>query len=293
MLPTEVSKHDGTETAAVAALAEQATAVVIVKDEATGRSWLTYPDGQGSRGHTEITPAQTANPGRLKAGVALAEPSSLVEYSKRFTTATGIVVGDVKTGIIVAALDYHTPSVNSDGEVMDGGPKATHNEHRATLTLQPSTEWEIWTGASGKMMSQIEFARFIEENSPDVIRPSGADLLEIARDFHAVRSADFRQIVRTDSDNERLEFSDSTVAGKTTGGQMVEVPTMFVIKIPVYFGEPAVELIARFRWRQEGTALLLGVKLDRLENVRQAEFRRIMTDVAERTGFPAYFGKLG
>lgn len=287
-LATDATDHNGTEAKAIAALAAQAGGVRIITDSASGRSWLDRPSGDGQRAVTEITEPGKVNPGRLSQAVTITEPASLAAYSNRFTTATGVLFGNVSTGVIAALLDYHTPSADGDGVVTD--PAATHNEHRATLTLQPSVEWQIWTAASGKMMPQIEFARFIEENAPDIVSPTGADLLEIARDFHAVRSADFRQIVRTDSDNERLEFSDSTTAGATAGGRMVEVPTTFIIEIPVYFGEPPVKMVARFRWKQEGTALLLGVKLDRLENVRQAEFRRILTDMAEQTGFPAYFG---
>lgn len=291
MLPTDASAHDGTEAKAIAALAAQATGVTIVRDDQSGRSWLTYPDADGGRNFEEITKPGDVTPGRLSQRVAITEPASLAAYANRFTTSTGVLFGSVATGVIIAALDYHTPTADSDGVVTEGGPAATHNEHGAKLTLQPSEEWKIWTGQSGKMVPQLEFARFIEENSPDIVEPSGADLLEIARDFHAVRNADFRQIVRTDSDNERLEFSDATTAGATQGGRMVEVPTTFVIEIPVYFGEPKVRLIARFRWAQEGTGLKLGVKLDRLENVRQADFRRILEELATKTGFPAFFGE--
>lgn len=291
-LATESSCHDGTEAQAIAAIAAQAIGVQIVRDDVSGRSWLSAPDADGGVAFQEITEPGDVNPGRLSQGVTLTEPASLAAYANRFTTATGALFGSVATGVIVAALDYHNPTADSDGVTTADGPKATHNEHRATLTLQPSEEWKTWTGQNGKMVSQLEFARFIEENSPDIVTPTGADLLEIARDFHAVRAAEFRQIVRTDSDNERLEFSDGTVAGASSGGKMVDVPTTFTIAIPVYFGEPKVTLVARFRWAQEQTGLKLGLKLDRLENVRQAEFRRIMNDLADKTGFPAFFGEL-
>lgn len=290
-LATEESGRDGTETQAVAALAAQAAAGHVISDTASGRSWLVTADGPGALKTLEITDPKTVRPGRLAQKVTLDTPDSLAGYAQRFTTDTGVLFGDVHQGVIVATLDYHTPAVSTDGVVTDGGPAATHNEHRATLSLQPSEEWKIWTAASGKMVSQLEFARFLEENRPDIVRPTGGELLEIARDFHAVRNADFRQIVRTDSDNERLEFIDETKAGTTSGGKMVDVPTEFTISIPVYMGEPAVELVARFRWAQEGTGLKLGVKLDRLEHVRQAEFKRILTDMGERTGFPAYMGR--
>lgn len=285
-LVTDASSSDGTETAAVAALAAQAIGVQTI--EHGGRTWLAEPIAGGGVTYEEITDPKDIKPGRLAAGVTLAEPTSLAEYAKRFTTATGVLFGDVAAGVIKALLDYHKPSNDADGVVTEG--EATHNEHRATLKLRHSPEWDVWTAASGSMISQLDFAQFIEDNSPDIVSPTGADLLEIAQDFHAVRRADFRQIVRTDSDNERLEFTDETTPGATAGGRTVEVPTVFRISIPVYFGEPPVTLEARFRWAQAGTQLKLGMKLARLENVKQAEFRRILTDLSERTGFPAYFG---
>jgi uncharacterized protein YfdQ (DUF2303 family) len=215
--------------------------------------------------------------------VTLQSKDSLVDYVNRFKLSSSILFADITNSSMKAAIDYHGAS---DGY----GPGLTnYAAHFATMTLPFSEEWQTWTGISTKLMPQLEFARFIEENAADVAAPPGAELLDAVRDLQARRKVNFIKAVRTSSDNENFEYSDETEA-KTKGG--IEVPSRFLLKLPVYFGEPTTELFAFLRWRLDEGALALGVKLHRAEHVRQAVFKQIVIDIAERTGCPAVYGRL-
>jgi hypothetical protein len=71
----------------------------------------------------------------------------------------------------------------------------------------------------------------------------------------------------------------------------IELPTKFVLGLPVYFGDVEREIHAFLRWRMDEGSLTLGIQLHRLEHVRQAVFKGIVQDVADRTSCPAVFGK--
>lgn len=242
------------------------------------RQFLVRPQGVELKEVTDPHGLIPADPIRIATTVTVQTVDSLVDYSQRFLTATSLILADIEKNRIRTALDYHGPG------------KPQHLQHTAILDLPYSLEWKTWTAASGKMLTQLDFARFIEENAPDIEAPAGADLLEIVRDLQALRRVDFRKVVRTATDCESIEYSDTTDARTKNGA--VEVPTKFMLKIPVYFGGDAVTVFAHLRWALDDTTLRLGVSLNRAEAVRQAVFRDIVQDVAHRTELLAVYGRV-
>lgn len=244
---------------------------------ADGRQFLVLPDGFSS---TDITPAnglQTMRPDTTRQQVTLQSLDSLGEYGRKFRTDTTTLFGDIESNTIVAAIDYHGPS------------EAALIAHVASLKLPFSVEWSVWTAIDGKLMDQLEFARFIEENAADILAPSGADLLEVVQDMQHVTRANFKGAVRTASDNVNFDYTEETDVGTRSGG--VEVPKRFLLHIPVYFGDSKVELFANLRHRVQDGKLLLGVALHRKEHVRQAVFQQHLLTAADRINCLAVFGK--
>lgn len=266
-----------TEAEVISDLARKALAAQSVK-LADGREFLIFPEGATIREVSDEHSLQVTAPRYIKQAVTLQTQDSLVEYVNRFKLADTVLFADIGANTIVAQVDYHAPG------------KATNVAHRATLTLPFSEEWRLWGEISGKLKPQLEFARFLEENAADVRAPSAAELLEACRDLQAHRKVNFTKAVRTNSDNENFEFTDETTA-KTKGG--LEIPTKFVLGLPVYFGEPDTEVHAFLRWKLDPSegGLSLGIQLHRIEHVRQAVFKLIVQGVSERTGCPAVFGK--
>lgn len=279
------------EAQVIADLAREATVPTIVKDPDSHRRWLASGQGGGIY-LTELSDPHEATPGRVVASLRLSDADSLVQYCNRFGSDRGVFFATHHTHTIAAELDFYGESVSRSVEGQPTPdrhpPVPAFREHHAILTLELSEEWQIWNGVDGRMMDQLEFARFLEENSIDVAEPSGADLIEICRDFHAVRAQNFRSIVRTQSGVEKIEYSDEN---KPAGS--VEIPASFTLKIPVYFGEPAIEITAALRWKNTGDSLALGIKLIRKENHRQAEFKRIAQAVSGEAGYPLFMGSAG
>ena len=63
------------------------------------------------------------------------------------------------------------------------------------------------------------------------------------------------------------------------------------LNIPVYFGEQPVHMIAFLRRRVEGGSLKLGIKLQRPEQARQDEFKRIVGEIEQGVMLPTLYGK--
>lgn len=266
-----------TEAQVVADLAVKAAGVPITVKTDRGRTFLLRPDNMVSSDVSEPNSVAPILPDHIRQGVVLQTVESLVDYVNIYKGENTVLFADIAASSIAAIVDYHGPETPA------------FVEHKATLALPLSEEWRLWNGISGKLIGQLEFARFIEENGSDIEAPSGADVLEAMRDLQAKRKVNFTKAVRTSSDNENFEFTDETEM-KTRGG--VEVPNRFLLNIPVYFGEASIHIYAFLRWKLDDGVLQLGVTLNQPERIRQAVFKQIVIEAAARTERKAMFGKL-
>jgi hypothetical protein len=135
-----------------------------------------------------------------------------------------------------------------------GSAKHGSVEHRAVLCLAHSHEWETWNVISGGMYDQKAFARIIDANSDDIASPAAATLLETARTV------------------------DGTV-----------LPAFFTLRIPVFTGEPKVNVKAMTKDSQDGN---LGLELARTRCIIETEFSRIAHEIASATSVPVILGSL-
>lgn len=292
-----------TEAEAVSNLALAAQGVVPIEAfEVGGADYVAYKDRNGGvtidrmpklDDHGLLVDA----PVRIAQGVLLETADSLVAYVRDFKVDGTRLFAEIAANTIVAIIDYHegrTSGVNDLGaeHSVDADDKgvAAFTDHRATLKLPFSEQWGIWTGSDGKLMDQLDFARFIHENQQDVEDPSGADLLEVVRDLRGSRTKRFTGDLNLNASGTSFEYEDRAgVSAKDS----VTIPDAFRLFIPVYFGGPPVHVFAQLRHDvNDGGQLKLGFKLLRAESVRQATFQAVVDDAAERAGVPAVYGKV-
>lgn len=262
----------------IADLARKASVVQQVTGS-DGRMYLIVPDGYAAKDVTDPHGLYPRKPSYIKQRVEVQTLDSLVEYVNAFKTADTKLFADMMGNSITAVIDYH----HNDG-------KAENAAHIVTMALPYSEEWKLWTAIDDKLQGQLEFARFLEENHPDIAQPNAAELIEAARDLRAARNIKFTKVVRTDSDNESFSIDDQTTLGSNKSGESVELPRQFTLRIPVYFGEEAIDMTAFLRWKVDD-GMKLGIKMWRPEHVRQAMFKQIVTGAAERTALVAVYGK--
>lgn len=267
-----------TEADTVAALARDAMKVPTILTSLDGRSWTFNPNNGALVEVSSEYGLKVNAPPRITSSVNLIDVDSFTAYVKLYKAPSALIFADLVGGTFSAALDYHkAPDV------------ATHNAHSAKLTLRPSEEWARWSGIDGKMLGQMEFAQFLEENAGDIVEPDGAEVFEIARDLSAKRNVNWSKAVRLDNGDEAFEFTEETSVTRAGKG-VIEMPRSIKLKLPLWFNDKPTEVTAFLRWHLRDGTLTLGIKMFRREFIRQASIKLIGTQIVEATGAPVLYG---
>lgn len=227
------------------------------------------------------------DPGRLhpfpKQRVTVDDRASLSAYANRFSDSRSIIIADYDKLTVAAHLDWHRH--NQDMAPSGTGP----NEHSVTLKLRPSEEFSRWDAfVKAGFTDQETFARFLEENADDVYSPDPAELIEISRDFEATSGQTYKTSVRLDNGNRKILFEEDNRAVND-----VIIPQKITLRIPFYNGEDPSDIVAKFRWRPAGGAVLFALEWHRVEYHRRAHFTQIAYAAAEETGLPVFIGRQG
>ena len=179
------------------------------------------------------------HPLRIEENVSLQDADSFIAYVNSFKIGASRIFFDVEDEEFTAILDYHDAA------------QPSWCGHVATFKPRRSEEFKAWMDANRKQMTQIEFARFLEENLPDIVEPNSAELLQVALNFEAKKTVEFSSGARLN--NGQIQFQYDEIVRGTTQKGTLEVPETFVLGIPIHVNGPAYRMQVRLRWRlQEG-----------------------------------------
>lgn len=135
----------------------------------------------------------------------------------------------------------------------------------AEILFRFTPQWLRWKAIDGKLLPQAAFAEFIEDNLSDIAAPPGADMLEIAQYLTATRTVDFKSAVRIASG--AIQFSNVESIDASVKAQAMPIPEAITLGIAPICGLPPFRVVARFRYRIQDGKLMLGIKLQRIEDV--------------------------
>lgn len=170
------------------------------------------------------------------------------------------------------------------------GELAGHRDHRARLVLEKTPAWIAWTGYDGQLLAQDVFAQFIEDRLPEVVEPSGAEMLEIATSIQALTNVDFKSAVVLNSSTRQFKYEETTVAKAGQTGEL-EIPATFTVALQPFEASAAYRIQARFRYRVQNGNLLIGYRLERPEDVIREAFTDVVTAVSEAIGQQVLLGE--
>lgn len=168
-----------------------------------------------------------------------------------------------------------------------GGPG--WRDYRATYSCPISAEWATWTKASGRRMSQEEFATFIEDNARDIVTPSAADMLEISRTLQAKKSVNFSSGIRLDNGEHQLKYEEQIEGSAGRQGDL-RIPETFVIGLPFTQGGPGYQLKARLRYRIDKSDLQMWFDLDAPHKIVEDAVAELFSFVEQGTGIKVFNG---
>lgn len=209
----------------------------------------------------------TLPPDRKTGAYTVTDVPSFVSYFQKHGEDHSEVWANVNTGTVRAVINAHSDD-------------AGHQDHTGTLQLATTDDWKEWTASDGKLMSQMEFAEFIEDHLPNFETPSAADMLELAQTFQATTKVDFASSQRVKSGETQLTYQEQQSATAGKKGSLA-IPDTFTLGLVPFEGGPAYKVSARFRYRIQGSTLALGYRLTRPKDVRKAAFTEVVANVAD------------
>lgn len=218
-------------------------------------------------------------PRRVVGSTLLVDGESFATYYKKHQTrGASTMYANVKTQQIIAVL-------NDAADAESPGWR----DHRLTLALAKTPEWQRWAAIDGHLLDQARFAEHIEDSTPDIVDPDAATMLEIAQSFHAHTSVTFESQKRLRDGQTQLQYREDTVATAGTTGQ-IEVPSVIQLSLAPFEVGEVYGLVARLRFRVNNGKLTIGVKLDRPDDVIRQAFSDVVNEVQQRTGDDVLYG---
>lgn len=263
------------ENAVVAELARKASAIEApVRHEDDGMPFLVLPT------NVEVKQVEylLAQPVRIRQKVRLLDARSFIAYVSAFKDAQTRIFATPDHLRVVAVFDYHAGA---------DGPQ--WGEHRAILTLRHDPAFTKWKAKHNAKMDQVAFAEFLEDSIPDVVKPAGAVLFEIASNLEVKRNASFLSEVRLSNGARQFQYQEEQKENSPKG--TLTVPETFVLGLRVFEGDTdKYQIEARFRYRLTDQKLSMWFSLVRIEDVIRDAFAHVLKDVEEGTTIKPFLG---
>lgn len=197
-------------------------------------------------------------PARIKARVALTSPKAFIEYVLRFGHESALVFVDKRT--FEARLDYHGRHVNVD--------MPSWGTHIATYAPKYSHPWTKWAAANGKLMTQVEFALFLESRLNEIKHPMPATLLTAVTNFKEAQECTLQSAQDLSTGEVEFKFVKANVTKSAV------FPREMKVVLPVYENHDPVtlELHVRRRVANDGVLTLWVQFKNDVEDIVQAYF---------------------
>lgn len=207
---------------------------------------------------------------------------SFIAYVNRHGDGQTEIWADQTRSRVVGVIDAH-------GGVDDEIDRFGHEKHRVTLALEHTPSWSAWVGAQG-LKRQVDFAEHVEEYAENVVKPSSAELLEIAQTLQGARKAEFTSGQRLSNGEVQFRYVED-VQGKAGKNGDLTIPEEFELGLAPYMGGSAYKVIAKLRWRLESGNVLIGYKLIGLDRILEDAFMEMVGDITEGVEFPVLNGR--
>lgn len=217
-------------------------------------------------------------PTRIKEKVTLQTLDAFIEYVKAFKDDITVIFADEQNPSFTAYIDYHAAA------------EPSWVSHVAHYPCPLTPAWQIWKASNKKAMSQADFAQFIEDNLPDIIRPASADMVAVSRSLEARKNVDFSSSIRLDNGEVQFKYSEN-IQGSVQQGA-IQIPERFTLGIAIFQGDKRYEVDARFRYRiGEGGKLALSYDLFRPDDVVTTAAQLLRKTIVDQLKVPVYVGK--
>lgn len=259
---------------------------------------LERPDVEGSvevRSIKELLDEWRTAPERRKGSAKVNTLTAFIDLVNRHKDTDSVVFGDLtdKAPSIMAVIDYHTIAHD---------PR--FGQHRVHYAFPLSKEWLAWLAMDGKVMSQGEWAAFVEERIADLASPLDAEaseyerlfqtkiavpseLIQLSRGMQISVAATVKDVRTLQSGEVEISYAEVHNDGS---GQKLIVPGLFIIQIPMFVDGDRVRIISRLRYRRQDSKIVWFYQMYRADLVMRARLVEDVELVMTATALPFYEG---
>ncbi|WP_310962108.1 DUF2303 family protein [Nocardioides terrisoli] len=225
------------------------------------------------------------HPQRKRGSFTVHNAESFCDYLAKHGVSATEVWADTIGNKIVGVINAH------------GGTKAGNEvpaaagwaDHRVTYAVQHTPAWKAWVEHNGKLLDQATFAELIEDRAVDIVRPSAADMLELAQHFYASKGGAFESSKLLSSGESQLVYREEIDAKAGRAGRL-DIPKDFDLALVPFEGADTYKVTARFRFRIVDAALRVGYRLQRPEDVLREAFEGVVGQVESTVTEPVFRG---
>jgi hypothetical protein len=189
-------------------------------------------------------------------------------------------------------------------------------QHRSSYLFPLDKAWKAWQAGNGQWMGQEAFALFIEERNEDIIptlpilsdpqNEADRRLAELVEDLNATvanrrtmmglsvglnitSSSNIVNVSRINSGTGSIVFEEEHKT-QDSEGRKIDVPTMFLLGIPVFENGHPYRVVARLRYRKDGPAIKWKYDLYRADKAFDHAFTDVCREISTATGLPLFVG---
>jgi uncharacterized protein YfdQ (DUF2303 family) len=231
---------------------------------ADGTPYVVLPDG-----FQMVDAPVEVRPKRPIAKVRLRDATSFINYFNSHKVASSRIYALLQPASFIAVLDDFAAAERQDAYTHN---QADWRQFRAQFDVPPSLEWATWNKLHKHSMTQVQFAEFLLDNLPDVRKPDGSTLYDMALRFEAAQTGSFKSAVRLQDGSHSLNWVAETAQG---GSGDIKLPEFITLAIPVFENSERTEMEARLRYRVKEGSLSIWYELVRPHKVLEAEFRKV------------------
>ena len=252
---------------------------------------------------------------------------SFVDLTNRHKTPHSAIFADTdwRKPSLLAVIDYHEkapelgelPTISADAPMPDS-PDAVYVagvaesimtrpdnlKHRIAYAYTLSDTWKAWIAQNGEMMTQGDFAAWIEDHIADLSSPEDAEkiwlerdlqttvatpsaLIQISRGLQINVEAKVKNVVTLQSGAAQIAFEENHVGGD---GKPLTIPGAFLLQVAPFFGGDVVRVPVRLRYRVMGGVTKWFFSMHRPDLYITQRLKDDIFYVARDTALPVYEG---
>ena len=244
--------------------------------EIDGVKHALIPQGATVQSYEHLLPAPT----RIKASPMLTDVASFKAYIDDFKDEDSRIFIDETNKRFFTIFDCH------------GKGRPAWGDHSASYQVQYSREWERFKSQDGKVMDNLQFADFIEDNIAYITAPvTGLDLLAMSQSIKVKFKGDIEIDETLHAGIKKLLIQDESVArGMDSTKKEVVFPEQITLAIRIYHNDHAYNVNAFLRYRKAEKGLVFWIKIPDPKAVEEQAFDNIIDQVANETGLPTLKG---